>query len=101
VGEKGTWACGACSLINAPNEDTCELCGTLRDGGTNPAIGDCAGPSPSGLLRSDKKTVDCGLAPADKGKGKKKKVSKFERLRLTGGNGEATQVRGNLPFKGS
>eukprot|EP00884_Botryococcus_braunii_P010308 jgi/Botrbrau1/19279/Bobra.0073s0026.2 len=86
VGEKATWECRLCTLINGPNEDRCEACGANRD------LSDEAGPSSAAVSVPATPAADAALLAADKGKGKKKKVSKFERLRLTGGNGDATQA---------
>jgi hypothetical protein len=76
-------------------DDTCEACGGRRpprdslaegepcEGGVTSASGSGDGASSSGIIN--------GSAAAEKG-GKKKKLPKFERLRVTGGDGAATEV---------
>ena len=92
VGQQATWECGICTLVNGPRDEACEACGAPR-GAT--AVLENGGPSAGGddakwWLETQR------LGPKDKGKGKK--LPKFERLRLTGGDGSATQVRHNASF---
>ncbi|EIE25131.1 hypothetical protein COCSUDRAFT_46598 [Coccomyxa subellipsoidea C-169] len=83
--QNASWQCARCSLINGPAAgSSCEACGSRRPwqadsngaaaGDDFPAFGSSAAGEPE----------------AAKGPKKGKKVSKFERLRLTGGDPEAT-----------
>ncbi|KAL3686666.1 hypothetical protein R1sor_009240 [Riccia sorocarpa] len=63
--EKGSWACGLCTLVNRPNIVRCAACGTPH-------------------LRNDAADASCS---SDK---RKKKTSKFQRVRS--GNGSAVAL---------
>jgi hypothetical protein len=85
AGPGSTWACGICTLINGPREERCEACGAPK-GAT--AMLEARGSADDAWGDDGE-----GTRADPKGKGKGKKVPKFERLRLTGGDGSATQVR--------
>lgn len=80
------WSCSACTLVNASNAATCHACGAVRQPadssqgrhgeGVDLAAADRQGPS---------------TPTSANGKGKQKKLPKFERLRVTGGDAHATQ----------
>lgn len=85
--QNASWQCSRCSLINGPAAgSSCEACGSRRprqvdSNGTAaadafPALGAAVGAA------DGPETVGGGTKGAKKGK----KVSKFERLRLTGGD---------------
>ncbi|KAK9820561.1 hypothetical protein WJX72_011657 [[Myrmecia] bisecta] len=76
----GSWACSSCTLINGPQAQSCEACRARR-----PAH-DAAEASGSQEDADDEQTLG-----SEKGKAKQKKIPKFERLRLTGGDGVATK----------
>ena len=90
--QNASWQCSRCSLINGPAAgSTCEACGSKRPRRADsngaaaaddfPALGAALGPANG---------AEASAAAGAKGPKKGKKVSKFERLRLTGGDPEAT-----------
>ena len=80
------WACSTCTLMNAGTAATCKACAQPRPSATQPQAQQNGSPP---LSAGDCAAASASSSTADKYK--KKKVPKFERLRVTGGDGHATQ----------
>lgn len=82
--QHGSWTCSMCTLVNSPSAATCEACTASRpkhgSGGQASATGPTAAASPA--------LADASAAGVKAGK--QKKLPKFEKLRLTGGDAAAT-----------
>ena len=72
--KSSSWQCGSCTLINGPQASRCEACGSGRPGE------DLADWSSASASTSEQQAEDVAKdAP------KKKKLPRFERMRITGG----------------
>eukprot|EP00891_Asterochloris_glomerata_P003403 jgi/Astpho2/3403/Aster-04737 len=92
------WMCAVCSRINAPQEGACENCEQSKAGSEAIARATAAAREAAEAIavadaadRAEAAAAAASDAANSKGKGKGKKVPKFERLRLTGGDATATQ----------
>ncbi|KAK3265547.1 hypothetical protein CYMTET_25775 [Cymbomonas tetramitiformis] len=85
----GVWVCQVCTLHNTSSSRHCSVCLTVRPMG-QPSGSDAAtngnGAAPG---QQEPTAVEAESAAGKKGK-KSKKQAKFERLRLTGGDAQAT-----------
>lgn len=81
----GSWTCSMCTLTNSPGAATCEACSA-----SPPKHHEDQQSTPSGSSAptNDKPSVTGANAAAGK-VGKQKKLPKFEKLRLTGGDAAA------------
>ncbi|CAK0783675.1 hypothetical protein CVIRNUC_006874 [Coccomyxa viridis] len=87
----GSWQCSRCSLINGPDTRSCEACNTRRPQGVKPSSSNSSAEPAEPSAADGDGFPSLSSAPSDAKQPKKgKKVSKFERLRLTGGDPEAT-----------
>ena len=88
------WACSLCTLMNSSDAVKCTACGQPRSSSSPSssamALSPRSHPQTSPPQHAAKGAVSSSPAPAAD-KQKKKKVPKIERLRVTGGDGSATQ----------
>ncbi|KAK9858006.1 hypothetical protein WJX84_008852, partial [Apatococcus fuscideae] len=112
--QSSSWSCPTCTLINAPHTTRCEACHKNRPPkpsqptpqGNEPAVqltapragllssgvGDALADGRAGSAMPDgQQAASAGGQEDEKGKGKARRIPKFERLRVTGGDPDATE----------